>query len=90
MELSPLLLGEFIFAAIVAIGLGSLVVVFCYALCVVLVGVANGEKQKTKLMASIERLSSAGWPEHSPDYETPTGWDTAHVQADFNWPEVRS
>ena len=46
MELSPLLLGEFIFAAIVAIGLGSLVVVFCYALRVVLVGVANGEKPK--------------------------------------------
>lgn len=45
--------------------------------------------QKKKLMAALKRLSADGWPEHSPDYETPIGWDGAHVQADFNWPEVR-
>lgn len=45
--------------------------------------------QVKKLMAAIQRLSAAGWPDHSPDYETPTGWDGAHVQADNNWPEAR-
>lgn len=48
-----------------------------------------GAKQKKKLMAALKRLSASDWPDHSSDYETPIGWDGAHVQADFNWPEVR-
>ena len=46
MELTPILLGQYIFAALVGAGLGLLAVALCYALCVVLVGVANGEKPK--------------------------------------------
>jgi len=45
-ELTPILLGQYIFAALVGAGLGLLAVALCYALCVILLGLSPGEKPK--------------------------------------------
>lgn len=41
--------------------------------------------RKNLVLASMKRLSKAGWPAKSADYETQIGWDGAHVQKKVNW-----
>lgn len=37
------------------------------------------------LLQAFEVLRAAGWPETHPAYQTPIGWDPAHVQIRDNW-----
>lgn len=40
------------------------------------------------LIVAMERLSAKGWPAaHDPDYEVAIGWEEAHCQKEFFWPE---
>jgi hypothetical protein len=42
-------------------------------------------KQKQAVRNAIAILRSAGWPVSHEAYQTPIGWDPAHVQKDSNW-----
>ncbi len=42
-------------------------------------------KQKQAVMRAIQILRAAGWPHDHEAYQTPIGWDPAHVQKDNNW-----
>lgn len=42
-------------------------------------------KQKQAVKNAIAVLRAALWPQNHEAYQTPIGWDPAHVQKDSNW-----
>ena len=53
--------------------------------CGILFGL--NDRQKLALAEAIKTLRAAGWPAKHEAYQVQTGWDTAHLQADDNWPQ---
>lgn len=43
------------------------------------------KERKANVLTAMKRLSKAGFPVKSKDYEVQIGWDGAHVQKAVNW-----